>query len=215
MRGFRRGLTLAELVLAMAITAVIGLAVTGVTAAMSNINERAEDYYEYLQSGRVAASRLEEALRSARLITVASGSSIVAWTSNETDKTKINVSEVTKVYLDTDTRQLMQRTTVFPDSMEPSTKTALDTSVALADLVSANAADDAPPYVQYDVTRVLARNVQEFQVYPDVPTPLTQTVKFRLVIGSYAQTVTQYGAVTLRASKVSRVGVSGGTYVLD
>ena len=199
----------------MAITVVIGLAVTGVAAAMSNINKRAEDYYEYLQSGRVAASKLEGSLRSARLITVASGSSIVAWTSNDTDKTKINVSEVTKVYLDTDTRQLMQRTTVFPDSMDPGTRTALDTSVALRDLVTANAAEDDPPYVQYDVTRVLARNVQEFEVYPDVPTPLTQTVKFRLVIGSYGQTVTQYGAVTLRASKVSNVAVSGGVYVLN
>lgn len=215
MRRYRRGLTLAELVVAMVITVVIGLAVTGVAGAMSNINARAEDYYEYLQSGRVAASRLEEALRSAKLITVASGSSIVAWTSNETDKTKINVSEVTKVYLDTNTRQLMQRTTVFPDSLEPSTKTALDTSVTLADMVTANAANDAPPYAQYDVTRVLARNVQEFQVYPDVPTPLTQTVKFRLVVGSYAQPVTQYGAVTLRASKVSSVAVADGTYVLN
>jgi len=215
MRRHKRGMTLAELVLAMAITVVIGLAVTGVAAAMSNINKRAEDYYEYLQSGRVAASKLERSLRSARLITVASDSSIVAWTSNKTDKTKINVSEVTKVYLETDTRRLMQRTTVFPDSMEPSTKEALDTSVALKDLVTANAADDPPPYVQYDVTRVLARNVQEFEVYPDVPTPLTQTVKFRLVIGSYGQTVTQYGAVTLRAAKVSSVAVADGEYVLN
>ncbi len=211
----RRGLTLAELVVAMSITVVIGLAVTGVTAAMSNINERAEMYYEYLQSGRVAASKLENALRSARLVTVASGSNIVAWTSDSASQGEINVSEVTKVYLDTDTKQLMQRTTVFPASMDSATRTALDTSTALSNLTSVSVIDDPPPYAQYDVTRVLARNVQEFQVYPNVPAPLTRNLKFRLVVGSYAQTVTQYGAVTLRASKVSRVAVSDDVYVLD
>ncbi len=215
MRRYRRGLTLAELVLAMAITTVIGLAITGVAAAMSNINERAEAYYEYLQSGRVAASRLEEALRSARLVTVAEGSTIVAWTSDGADKGNINLSEVTMVYLDTETRQLMQRTTVFPDSLDQVTREALDTSLPLSPLTSPSVVDDEAPYPQYDVTRVLVRNVQDFQVYPDVPAPLTRTLKFRMVVGSYAQTVTQYGAVTLRASKVSNVAVADGIYILN
>jgi len=199
----------------MAITVVIGLAITGVTTAVSNINERAELYYEYLQSGRVTASKLEGALRSASLVTVAEGTKIVAWTSDGTDEGNINLSEVTKVYLDIGTKQLMQRTTVFPDSLDEVTREALDTSLPLSPLTLPNTIDDPPPYAQYDVTRVLARNVQDFQVYPDVPAPLTRTIKFRLVVGSYAQTVTQYGAVTLRASKVSRVAVADSTYILN
>jgi len=215
MRRNGRAFTLAELVLAMAITTVIGLAVTGVAAAVSNINGRAEAYYEYLQSGRVAASRLEELLRRARLVTVASDSKMVVWTSADADEDDINLSEVTKVYLDTETGQLMQRTTVFPNTLTEGEKEALDTSLPLSDLTSASAADAEPPYAQYDVTRVLARNVQAFQVYPDVPGPLTRILKFRLVVGADDQSVTQYGAVTLRAPSVSRVSVAEGLYVLN
>lgn len=215
MRRCSKGLTLAELVLAMAITAVIGLAATGVTLAVSNINEEAESYYEYLQSGRVAASRLERTLRSARLVTVAEDSKIVAWTRDRVDKGNINVSEVTKIYLNTNTKRLMLRRTVFPDSMDQATREALDVSVPLSDLTDPSVVHAESMYPQYDVTRVLARNVWEFTVYPDEPAPLTGTLKFRLVVGSYPQTVTRYGAVTLRASKVSRVAVANGTYVLE
>jgi type II secretory pathway pseudopilin PulG len=210
-----RGFTLAELVLALAITTVIGLAVTGVAAAVSNFNERAETYYEYLQSGRVAAIRLQEMMRPALLITAASGDNMVVWTNNQTDPNNINVTEVTKVFLDASTGQLMQRTTVFPDSMSASTKTALDTSLALSTLTSASVATSEPIYAQYDVTRVLARNVQSFDVYPDVSAPLTRLLKFKLVVGADGQTVTQYGAVMLRAPSTAKVSGTTGNYVLN
>ena len=215
MHRCRRGFTLAELVLALAITTVIGLAVTGVAAAVSNFNQRAEAYYEYLQSGRVAAVRLEGMMRPALLITAASGDKMVVWTNDATDAGKINVSEVTKIFLDTSTRQLMQRTTVFPDSLSTATKTALDTSLALSTLTSASVATSPPPYVQYDATSILARNVQSFVVYPDTPAPLTRLLKFKLVVGADGQTVTQYGAVMLRAPSTAKVSGTTGSYVLN
>jgi type II secretory pathway pseudopilin PulG len=211
----RRGFTLAELVLALAITTVIGLAVTGVAAAVSNFNERAEAYYECLQCGRVAAGKLEAMMRPALLITAASGSNMVVWTDDHIEPGKINVSEVTKIFLDTTTRQLMLRTTVYPSTLTADTITALDTSLALSQLTSASVATSAPTYVQYDATRVLAANVQSFVVYPNVPAPLTRLVKFKLVVSVDGQTVTQYGAVALRAPSTSSVILqTDGKYAL-
>jgi type II secretory pathway pseudopilin PulG len=211
-----RGFTLAELVLALAITTVIGLAVTGVAAAVSNFNERAEAYYDCLQNGRVAATRLEAMMRPALLITAASGDNMVIWTGDTTDPGNINVSEVTKIFLDASTSQLMQRTTVFPGSLTANAKTALDTSLPLSTLTSASVAESEPTYAQYDATSVLARNVQSFVVYPDTPAPLTRLLKFKLVISVDGQTVTQYGAVMLRAPSTSSVTLqSDGKYALN
>jgi type II secretory pathway pseudopilin PulG len=211
-----KGFTLAELVLALAITTVIGLAVTGVAAAVSNLNQRAEDYFECLQNGRVAAANLETMLRPALLITAASGSSMVVWTDDHIDPGKINVSEVAKIFLDTTTRKLMLRTTAYPGTLTASQITGLDTSINLNDLVSASAATSAPTYVQYEAVSTLACNVQSFAVYPDVPGPLTGLLKFKLVIGIAGQTVTQYGAVTVRAPKTSSVTLqSDGKYALN
>ncbi len=216
MHANRRGFTLAELVLALAITTVIGLAVTGVAAAVSNFNERAEAYYECLQNGRVAATRLEQTLRPALLITAASGSNMVVWTDDHIEPGKINVSEVTKIFLDTTTRQLMQRTTVYPSTLTADQVKSLDKDIDLDKLVSASVATSTPTYVQYDVTRALANNVQSFVVYPNVPAPLTGLLKFKLVISVGGQTVTQYGAVMLRAPSTSRVFLKyNGKYVLN
>ena len=211
----RKGFTLAELVLALAITTVIGLAVTGVAAAVSNFNQRAEAYYECLQNGRVAANRLEAMMRPALLITAASGSNVVVWTDDHTDPGRIDVSEVAKIYLDTTTRQLVQRTTVYPNTLSAKTVRALDYSLSLSQLTSSSVAVSAPTYPQYDSTSVLAANVQSFVVYPDVPAPMTRLLKFKIVVSADGQTVTQYGAVALRAPSTSKVTLqSDGTYVL-
>jgi len=211
-----KGFTLAELVLALAITTVIGLAVTGVAAAVSNLNQRAEAYYECLQNGRVAATKLETMLRPALLITAASGSNMVVWTNDTADVGKINVSEVAKIFLDTTTKQLMLRTTVYPSTLTAAQVTGLDKPINLNDLVTVSVATSAPTYVQYDVVSVLAANVQSFAVYPDVPAPLTGLLKFKLVIGVAGQTVTQYGAVMLRAPSTSSVILKAdGKYVLN
>jgi hypothetical protein len=85
----------------------------------------------------------------------------------------------------------------------------------LSTLTSASVATSEPIYAQYDVTRVLARNVQSFDVYPDTPAPLTRLLKFKLVVGADGQTVAQYGAVMLRAPSTSKVSGTTGNYVLN
>jgi type II secretory pathway pseudopilin PulG len=215
MHASRRGFTLAELVLALAITTVIGLAVTAVAAAVSNFNQRAEAYYECLQTGRVAAGRLEAMMRPALLVTAASGDNMVVWTDDHTDPGNINVSEVAKIFLDTTTKKLMLRTTVYPNTLTASQVRSLDRDIKLWELTSASVATSLPTYVQYDVTSVLAGNVQSFVVYPDVPAPLTRLLKFKLVISADGQTVTQYGAVMLRAPSTSSVTLNNNKYVLN
>mgnify|MGYP000974893519 CR=1 FL=1 len=215
MQSKPRGFTLAELVLSLAITTVIGLAVTAVAAAISNINEQAEAYYEYLQSGRVASTKVEELLRPALLVTATSDSAVVVWMKDEVDIGTINVSEVAEIYFDSSTNELLMKTTEFPDSLKTNTRSALDIDLALSDLTSILSLDLGSGHASYDVIRVLAQNVKSFDVYPDVPAPMTTLLKFKIVIGDHGQTVTQYGAVALRAPSTSKVTTSNGTYYLN
>ena len=48
MRTRARGFTLAETVMALSMTLVIGLALTGVAMALSNMQANNEDYYEHM-----------------------------------------------------------------------------------------------------------------------------------------------------------------------
>jgi len=213
-RGKPRGFTLAELVLALAITTVIGLAVTAVAAAVSQINQEAEAYYEYLQNGRVAASRIEKALRSALLVTAASDDEFVVWMKDENDDGEINVSEVARVYLDDGDHKLLMQTTEFPDDMKKGQRQALDVDLELDGLTEVENLDLGTGHAAHDVLRLLARNVESFHVYPDVEPPMTRLLKFTLVVGENGQTVTQYGAVTLRAPRIDRVRQQDGQYLL-
>ena len=210
----RTGLTLAELVLALAITSVIGLAVAGVSSAIGNVSERADAYYEYLQSGRVATSKIEQMLRPALLVTAASESKMVVWMNDDYDPGQINASEIAQIYLDTSTHELLEITTEFSDSLNNNQIQALDVVINLSDVTSLSSLDLGIGHDTYDVTRVLARNVQSFEITPDTAAPLTRLVKFKLVIGDGDQTVTQYGAITLRAPSTESVAVQDGKYIL-
>ena len=215
MKRPRTAFTLTEVVIAASITVVIGLAVTSVSLALSDIHAHSEEYYGFLQTGRVAASRLQETLRKARLITASSSGSLVIWADDQRDLGQINVSEVIMVYYDPVTKKLMERSIIFPDNLPDETRQALDGALSLTTVTNANIADGAFGLPQYDLRRVLAQNVLDFRVYCDVAPPMARLVKFRLKVGRPDNTVRISGGATLRADKTSYVGLSDGSYILS
>ena len=214
MKRGKRGFTLVELTLAMSVTLVIGLAVTGVAVALSNLSQHSEEYHQQLQTSRVASTRLQDALRRARLITAGSSTCLVTWAEDQEDPGQINLSEVVAIYRDPVTRELIERSTIFPPAMDESLRGALDHTVPLADMANSSIADGAAEFPQYDLKRVLARNVREFNVRYDVAPPMSQLVKFRLVVGDNDAAMRICGAARLRAARVGDVGEADGTYVL-
>lgn len=214
MTGRRTGFTLMEVVIAMSITVVISLAVATVSVALGNLHEQSQEYYEFLQTGRVAAGRLQATLRGARLVTAASSDSLVIWSADVRDLGKINLSEITTIYYDEATRTLIERHVVFPDTMEADTVAALDITLALSQVTDAKVAEGDLPLPQYDDRRVLAANVLAFDVYCDPAPPLSRLVKFRLTVGKGDKTVRTCGGAALRADKTSYVGFADGQAVL-
>lgn len=200
--------------MALAITAVIGLAIAGVAAALSSAYEHGEEYYSYLQNGRVASVRLQQDLRQARLITAASDTSVVLWLADRNEDGQMQLSELGSIYHDANTHELVERTTVFPETMAPSVRQVLDFVVALSDVTDPSVATGDPVYPSYDSIRILASNVSDFRVYADPPPPLSRLVKFRLTVGSGDRVFTTYGAANLRVDKTAYVGESTGVYVL-
>lgn len=194
-----KGFTMAELVIAISITTVIGLAVTGMAVGLSNIQEHSRNYYESLQTSRIASERLQEMLRSALLVTASSDDALILWARDERDPEKINITEIVYIYLDRDLRELRMRSVVFPDSMNK------DTAASLDDTVGMGAADDTKVILEagklpmYDSVQVLAEKVTDFEVYTDLDPPKTRAVKFIISIGEGDEMVTLIGGATLRA----------------
>lgn len=215
MRTAASGLTLAETVMAMSVTLVIGLAVAGVGSALSNVQASSDQYYKHMHNGRVATIRLQATVRKAQLVTAASSGALLIWATDERSPGQINVSEIVSVYRDPATRQLIERSIVFPDTMSGDLRSMLDTVVPLSAVTDISVADNPIGPAQYDLQRVLAHDVDDFEVYCDTPAPLTRMVKFRLTVGDNADVVRVHGGAALRADKVADVGKSGDDYVLS
>jgi len=201
------GFTLAETVMAVSVTLIIGLAVAGVAAALSNVQANSEEYYEHLHSGRAAVNRLQATLRKARLVTAIADDKLVIWARDVRDPGQINVSELVGVHVDSETNRLIERSVVFPSTMSDELRDALDVVLPLSAVMDAGLAEGPIGGLnQYEVARVLAYNVQRFRVYPDTSAPLIRTVKLSVTVGSESHEVQLSGGATLRAVRVADVG---------
>ncbi len=211
-----KGLTLAELVASVAITSVIGLAISGIAVALANANEHSERYYEYLQTGRVANAKLESVLRQSLLVVAASDDEITLWAEDDKDPGEINVSELVVVYRDPDTNRLIRRGLEFPASMTAAQEAALDTKLPLATASASTNSRSSIAYPQYETDALLANNVRSFAVYRDADPPMSRLVKFRMVIGDDKDLLTVVGAGRLRSDLVDKLIVTpGGTFRLE
>jgi hypothetical protein len=214
MRRAASGFTLAETVMAISMTVVVGLAVAGMTAALSNVQANSERYYKHLHNGRAGTNRLQATLRKARLVTAASDNALILWATDVRDLGQINLTEVVRVYRDAATSQLIERRFVFPDTVSEVTQASLDDVIPLSAVTKIAVVDNAWEPTQYDTQRVLAHDVASFKVYCDTPAPRTRMVKFTLTVGEKPNTVQMSTGATLRADRVANVGESGGEYFL-
>ena len=215
MRRTNKGFTLAEVVIATSVTVVIGVAVAGVSVALGNLHEESEEYYEFLQTGRVAVNRLQATLRAAGLVTASSPTAMVIWARDHRDPGHINISELIGVYHDPTTNRMMDHRIVFPPEMSEDMQTALDIRVTLAQATDVDLAEGVFKLPQYDEHRVLANHVKELRLSSDAMPPMARLVKFRLKVGKGAGTVRITGGAALRADKTAYVGLVDSQYVLD
>ena len=211
----RRGFTLVELVISVAITAVIGSAVAGLAMVLSTASEHGQDRYLSLQTARIAMRNVQDTIRKAKLVTACNGTMMVLWAEDTNGNGKINLTEVALLGRDSSLEQIRMHRIVFPDHWSEGLKAMLDLQLQLDDLTSVPDVLSWMQGVQYDEVTVLAGDVRAFGISTSPAPPMTDLVGLTMTIGpSEPQAVTLRSAVHLRADVTGRVGIADDEYVL-
>ena len=116
------GLTLVELVLGIALTAIIAGAIATMLFAVSKVTSDEGEARSLMVGHSIAASRIGAAVRNARNLLAAEDGYLVLWDERENSDGVPQLSELQRIELDADTRTLWsyQAPPDLPDSLDPS-----------------------------------------------------------------------------------------------
>lgn len=210
-----KAFTLPELVTAITITAVIGLAVVGVSVALSKAYANSDNFYQSLQSGRSSMLRLQSEIRKSRLVTAASGGQLVLWMDDLNGDGEINLNEIAVLSYDSASREIRKKQIVFPGWLGQQIIDALNIEIQLNGLVDSVSTIlslfQASNYMQ---TTAVAADIYScsFSAVPNPP--LSKLIIVDLVAGDNDRNINMRSAVAVRAPLTGSVGVSNGQYVL-
>ena len=103
MTGPRKALTLIELLLGIAATALIGLAISSMLFATAYGTDSDKDLRGLIIKQKLAANRLTAAIRSSKMILAKGTDYIVLWMSDSTGEGEPNLSEMRRIQRDSGT----------------------------------------------------------------------------------------------------------------
>ena len=217
-RRCKPGFTVAELIMAVGVTAIIGVGIAGVAMALSTAHEHGKNYGENMQEARCVTRRIGRGVRGAHLVTCVDSDGMVFWAGDDNADGKINVSEIAILLAPSNdfAGQLREFRVEFPDDMAANTRLALDVAKPLSSLGTTSGAYGMlhSEYPGYRQVRSLCENVLEWRVAVDVNPPMTRRVEAELRVGSDRRWVPVHISASLRADRTSWVCVDEGTYVL-
>jgi type II secretory pathway component PulJ len=208
-----RGFTLVELVLGVGFTALIGLSAVTLGSVLTSHYSRSQEYYQAVQTVRIALMRLQSEFRSAQLVTQVSASQILLWREPNSADGQINPSEL--VLLAYAGGVIRQYQIVYPSSMSAYMRQVLDAPVSLGSVVEQPASWAATIQSNWYVTnKVQAANLTGFSVTADAAVPLSRMVTISVSCGQGSSAATLRSATRLRADKTGSVAIVGGYYAL-
>jgi len=210
----RRGLTVAELMVATFITALIGGAVLSVAVAVSNSSDDGDEISQNNRIARSGVGEIADQLRNSRLVVSGDGASIAMWKDDGDDPGVINADEVT-VFCYDGTRQIITRTLVrFPVDLAPSTRLALNTPLLLSDISTVPRTLEAIGNTQYLQTQIIAENISGFKLRYDAAPPLCRSVGVTMTVGQSPTGVSLDTTATLRSNPADWVQDVSGVWVI-
>jgi prepilin-type N-terminal cleavage/methylation domain-containing protein len=213
-----KGLTLPELMIGIAITAVIGLSVAGVTMVLSTGNAQAQASADIMQTSQLVSLQLGRQVRGALLVTASDSTRLVLWNGDGNGNNVINLDELTVISYDSSKKELRQYQVVFPSYWSDWQKAWMNSQLSLSWSYVSNAAS-AETYLRsqwyYCQTTVLASDVTSFQFAVEPAAPITTLVKAAFVTGTGDNAQKVSTAVNLRADRTSDVLQVGKTYYLS
>ena len=209
-----RAFTLAELVMAMAIMSIIGLAVVGITMALTDAQEYSGDFYRNVQIARNSMRYLQRAIQKANLITAVDSDSLACWLEDTNDNGRINVTEMRLFAFESGDCEIAEYRIQFPSWWTQVMKALADTSVSLAWVTDISNVKSMRSN-SYVVRRVLATDVASVTFTVSPSAPITKLLQTEITIGQGDRRVVLRGATALRADWTDHVGTVDSEWVLD
>ncbi len=160
----RRGLTLVELVLALAATAFIGLAVATMLNAVAYGSQSGTDTRDLVPRHRVLSARLADAVRHARQVVDQTDTTLVLWTDDANDNDDYDSDEIAWIEYDGAADEITFATAT--DTHTPATITLGDLATTKTALSGAGELDE----------QVWGRDVSAFTFSVDAAPIATQLV---------------------------------------
>ena len=213
MRG-TRAFTLAELVMAMAIMSIIGLAVVGMTMALTDAQEYSGDFYRNVQIARNSMRYLQRAVQKANLVTAVDSDSLAYWLEDTNDNGGINATEIRLIAFESGDRELAEYKIEFPSEWSQFLKDLMDSEISL-EWVTDMSNVESMRSSSYVVRRVLATEAASAAFSASPGPPLTKLLQTEVTIGQGDRRVVLRGAAALRADWVGHVGTIDDDWVLD
>jgi len=215
MASVKRGFTLAELMIGVAITSLVALSVLGLAVGLSNAHESNDNYHQSLQTARSAMLQVQSAIRKARLVLGQTDTELLLWTDDEDGSGTINVSELLLLRWSKDSRKLREHRIDLdglPDYWREryDVEADLDVFVSYPDAVSSWIRNH-----WYEANRVLAEDVTDFQVIGQSAVPMTRLLKVNISAGASGNEVSLRSVVKIRADVTDQVEEDDGEYELE
>ena len=210
-RNRQLGFTLLELVMAMAITTMIGLSVVVASSALSAAQSSTDCLSENIQAGRVSMRTIESDLRPAKLVLSASSTTaLMLWKGDINGDKVINLDEIVLLEYLSD-QHLVREVTVTGMS------SGLNTAYTLAQAGNFSQIRQtmlSATYAGYCHTRTLAENVGSLNLVIAPAPPSSKTVLVRMQIGPADQRITLTNTINLRADCTADIKTVHGTLYL-
>lgn len=217
-RTGKKAFTLTELMIGMAIVAVIGLAVVGIASALAYADSSTDSMHESIQSARLAMMKMKTVLRSAKLVAAASNGRLVLWTGDANDDKQINITELVLVKYDAGAGTIEYWQVAFPESMPAGRLRALNVTVTLDEATEAAGVENLlsqATYASYLAKPAWALGATSFEMAVDADPPLSRLVVLRLGVGPIDQHIEVSSAVRLRADATQYVQNVEDSWTLD
>jgi prepilin-type N-terminal cleavage/methylation domain-containing protein len=210
----RRGFTLMEMSFALIIIAMIMSAIAGISGALTMQWNAADQAQSIELQGSLATVRLEQVIRMSKYIgmyrtgslsSVAQNqaAAIMLWyNDNDTPAGSIQFDEIALIQLNTTTNELELYEVVFPSTMTPAQKAAVDLTYSYSSITASNAPETFKA-MQYVTAMPIIHNVTGCVLNVDSLGSLNTrpSVEYEIQLSQKGPSWMQYGVATLRASE--------------
>lgn len=192
-----RGLTLVELLLALAITALIGAAIAAMFFAVSYGTSSRNDLRGLVVRQRTLTARLDASVRGSAQILAAGGDYVVLWMGDSRANKAPDLSELRRIEYDSAGKTLISYKAVFPAGWTQAAIDAADTSYALT--ADFNAVTKALKGNSLWPSETWMTNVTEAALtYNNASASSATLVSYRFTLGSGTTAAPVAGAAALR-----------------